>query len=250
MHGFCRKQVGAINTPERRPWLRRLRWYRPNPLKPARDAQAALVWRDNADHDQSIEQWYYQGISEAKREIIIANAYFFPGYRFLRALRLAAERGVRVCLILQGEPDKFYVRHAAATLHDYLLNANIEIHEYMDRPLHAKVAIIDDDWATVGSSNLDPFSLALNLEANLFIRDQAFTTLLRDRLVALMDTACRRVRREQVPRQRGWRQIVRVLVFHILRRFPAWAQLIPGHIKPIQPSGQDRLVPHSDKRPT
>ena len=250
MHGFCRKQVGAINTPERRPWLRRLRWYRPNPLKPARDAQAALVWRDNAEHDQSIEQWYYQGISEAKREIIIANAYFFPGYRFLRALRLAAERGVRVCLILQGEPDKFYVRHAAATLHDYLLNANIEIHEYMDRPLHAKVAIIDDDWATVGSSNLDPFSLALNLEANLFIRDQAFTTLLRDRLVALMDTACRRVRREQVPRQRGWRQIARVLVFHILRRFPAWAQLIPGHIKPIQPSGQDRLVPHSDKRPT
>ncbi len=107
MHGFCRKQVGAINTPERRPWLRRLRWYRPNPLKPARDAQAALVWRDNADHDQSIEQWYYQGISEAKREIIIANAYFFPGYRFLRALRLAAEGGVRVCLILQGEPDKF-----------------------------------------------------------------------------------------------------------------------------------------------
>ena len=250
MHQFCRKQVGRINAPERRRWLRRLRWYRPNPLKPARHAQAALVWRDNADHDQAIEQWYYDGIVNARREIIIANAYFFPGYRFLRALRLAAERGVRVCLILQGEPDKFYVRQAASTLYDYLLNAGIEIHEYIDRPLHGKVAIIDDDWATVGSSNLDPFSLALNLEANLFIRDTEFAGLLRDRLVALMDTACHRVQRQEVPRQRGWRQIVRVLVFHFLRRFPAWARLIPGHVKRIQPSGRDRLVARESKRLT
>ena len=112
------------------------------------------------------------------------------------------------------------------------------------------MAIIDDDWATVGSSNLDPFSLALNLEANLFIRDTEFAGLLRDRLVALMDTACHRVQRQEVPRQRGWRQIVRVLVFHFLRRFPAWARLIPGHVKRIQPSGRDRLVARESKRLT
>ena len=59
------------------------------------------------------------------------------------------------------------------------VRAGVEIHEYCKRPLHGKVALVDDHWATVGSSNLDPLSLALNLEANVMIRDRAFNAELR-----------------------------------------------------------------------
>lgn len=96
--------------------------------------------------------------------MLIANAYFFPGYRLLRDLRRAARRGVQVDLILQGRPDQPWVRSASELLYSYLVRAGVRVHEYRERPLHAKVAVIDDHWATVGSSNLDPTSLGLKLE--------------------------------------------------------------------------------------
>ena len=132
-------------------------------------AGAALVARDNDRHRNDIERVYRLGIRSARRRIVIANAYFFPGYRLLRDLRNAARRGVDVCLILQGKPDMPIVRTAASTLHDYLQRGGVRIFEYRERPLHAKVAVIDEEWSTVGSSNLDPLSLFLNLEANLVI---------------------------------------------------------------------------------
>ena len=88
--------------------------------------------------------------------MVIANAYFFPGYRFIREMRRAAKRGVDVRLILQGQPDMPIVRTAASLLYDHLLRAGVRIYEYCDRPLHGKVALVDDNWSTVGSSNLDP----------------------------------------------------------------------------------------------
>lgn len=247
MHAFCYQALGRLGEVERRPWSSRLRWLRrqlPDALRqPVRDASAILVWRDNHQYPTGVETFYRHAIREAKREIIIANAYFFPGYGFLRDLRQAAARGVRVVLILQGNPDKDYVRTAASTLHHDLLSSGIEVHEYMERPLHAKVAVIDDDWSTVGSSNLDPFSLSLNLEANLIIRDPAFNRLLRERLMALMETACRQLQHDLVRKQRGWRKPLRGAVFHFLRRFPSWARLIPGQVKHIQMAGRDRLTP-------
>ena len=123
------------------------------------------------------------------------------GHRQRRAdaaavLRDASSRGVRVRLILQGEPDMPIAGLAARSLYRYLLGAGIEIHEYCERPLHGKVALADDDWATVGSSNLDPWSLSLNLEANLIIEDRGFNRALRDKLQPLMRDSCRRLRVE------------------------------------------------------
>jgi cardiolipin synthase len=92
----------------------------------------------------------------------------------LREIRNAARRGVEVRLILQGQPDMLVAKLAARMTYDYLLKAGVQIHEYCDRPLHGKVALVDEDWSTVGSSNLDPLSLSLNLEANVLIRDRAF----------------------------------------------------------------------------
>lgn len=207
---------------------RRLR-RRPAPSHSARgDSSAALVLRDNDEHSNDIELHYRIGIRAARNDITVANAYFFPGYRFLRDLRNAAKRGVKVRLILQGEPDMPIARFVATMLYDYLLSAGVEIYEYCERPLHGKVATMDDTWATVGSSNLDPLSLALNMEANVMIHDRAFSTHLRERLDKLVKEHCRLMERTTRPRRKIQRVFVGVFVFHFLRRFPSWAGWLPA----------------------
>lgn len=142
-------------------------------------ARAALLLRDNVTHRTNIERAYRKAIGEAKREIIIANAYFVPGARLRKALREAARRGVRVVLLLQGRYEYFMQFHAARSVYGMLLRHGVEIHEYAPSFLHAKVAVVDGHWATVGSSNLDPFSILLAREANLVIEDEAFAQQLR-----------------------------------------------------------------------
>jgi cardiolipin synthase len=155
-----------------------------NDPAPAGEAmtRAALVLRDNLLHRSRIERAYRKAIGDARREIIIANAYFVPGARLRRALIHAAQRGVRVRLLLQGKYEYFMQYHAARPVWGALLAAGVEIHEYEASFLHAKVAVIDNHWATVGSSNLDPLSLLLAREANVVVDDVAFATDLQARL--------------------------------------------------------------------
>lgn len=211
-----------------RSFWRRLRWRRRAQHGYPGGVVAAWVTRDNDEHTNDIEQHYRVGIRAAREKITIANAYFFPGYSLLRDLRHAARRGVKVRLILQGQPDMPAARFAATTLYDYLLSAGVEIYEYCERPFHGKVATVDGQWATVGSSNLDPLSLALNLEGNVMIRDATFAACLQERLERLVQTQCRPMQRGSRPRRRMQRMFVGVFVFHFLRRFPAWAGWFPA----------------------
>ena len=144
--------------------------------------RAALLLRDNLRNRHSIERAYREAIGKANREIIIANAYFLPGGKLRRALIKAAQRGVRVTLLLQGKYEYFMQFHAVKPVYGALLAAGVEIHEYSASFLHAKVAVVDGHWATVGSSNLDPLSLLLALEANVVIDDEAFAGELSARL--------------------------------------------------------------------
>lgn len=153
-------------------------------------ARAGLVLRDNFRHRTRIERAYRKAIASAHSEVVIANAYFLPGRKLRRALELAARRGVKVRLLLQGKYEYFMQYHAARPVYGALLQAGVEIHEYAASFLHAKVAVVDGDsdraWATVGSSNLDPLSLLLAREANLLIEDRAFAQQLRHRLLQAM----------------------------------------------------------------
>jgi cardiolipin synthase len=148
--------------------------------------RAALLLRDNVRHRSRIEKAYRRAIAAAREEIIIANAYFVPGRKLRVALQMAARRGVRVRLLLQGRYEYFMQYHAARPVYGALLKAGVEIHEYAPSFLHAKVAVIDAHgarpWATVGSSNLDPLSLLLAREANVVVEDAAFAQDLRARL--------------------------------------------------------------------
>lgn len=159
--------------------------------------RAALVLRDNVRNRARIEKTYLRAIGSARHEVIIANAYFVPGRKLRKALLMAARRGVRVRLLLQGRYEYFMQYHAARPVYGPLLEAGVEIHEYAPSFLHAKVAVVDAmgdrPWATVGSSNLDPLSLLLAREANVVVEDTAFARDLRQRLVHAMQHAGRRM---------------------------------------------------------
>ncbi len=227
IHGFALAAIRGNGSAER--W--RQPWRAPADGADRRPGSATVLFeiRDNAAHSNAIERQYHAAIRAARSEIVIANAYFFPGYQFLHALKQAARRGVRVALILQGEPDKPVVKSIARALYRDLVQAGVEIYEYCERPFHGKVALIDADWATVGSSNLDPLSLSLNLEANVFIRDEAFNRALRSRLDILQQRHCLRVDADSLPATSMARTLFQTFLFHASRHFPAWAGYLPAH---------------------
>ena len=202
---------------------------------PQGEAEVQFVTRDNRRHTDDIERHYRAAIRSARQRILIANAYFFPGYTLIKEMRSAARRGVDVRLILQGNPDMPFVRTAASMLYHYLLHAGVRIYEYCERPLHGKVALADDQWSTVGSSNLDPLSLSLNLEANVIVRDKAFNQLLWERLDALMRHNCRQVQAADLTEWSAWRLVRSFFVFHLLRWYPAWAGWLPRHAPRLKP---------------
>lgn len=222
-------QIGQANQTRRRLFRREPDLPTDNTLPRAGDAQAMLLTRDNHEHKSDIERHYRIAIRSAKHRIVIANAYFFPGYRLLRQLRRAAKRGVDVRLILQGTPDMPIVKIAASMLYHHLLSAGVKIYEYRRRPLHGKVALTDDEWSTVGSSNLDPLSLSLNLEANVVIKDRAFNQHLGEHLEQLMQDSCTQILIGDVPATGPWVSIRSFFVFHLLRRYPAWFGWLPVH---------------------
>lgn len=198
-------------------------------------ADVQFVTRDNRRHTTDIERHYRAAIRSARQRIVIANAYFFPGYRLIKEMRRAARRGVDVRLILQGEPDMPIVKVAASMLYHHLLHAGVQIYEYCERPLHGKVALADDQWSTVGSSNLDPLSLSLNLEANVIVRDKAFNEMLHGRLEHLMRHSCKKVEASELTEWSGWRLVRSFFIFHLLRWYPSWAGWLPRHAPRLKP---------------
>lgn len=144
---------------------------------------AGLVVRDNFRNRRTIQRAYLQALGHARQSVLLTNPYFAPDRKLRRALEEAAQRGVKVILLL----GIGHYRLQDAVAHSYypkLLKAGVEIVEYRKTELHAKVAVIDEDWATVGSSNYDGLSLLLNQEANVVIKDVAFTNVLRRHIEA------------------------------------------------------------------
>ncbi|OGA29248.1 MAG: cardiolipin synthase B [Betaproteobacteria bacterium RIFCSPLOWO2_12_61_14] len=179
--------------------------------------EITFLLRDNLRHRRDIERAYLKAITSAQREIIIANAYFLPGRAFRRALKQAARRGVRVVLLLQGKVEYRLQHYATHALYEQLLAADVEIYEYQVSYLHAKVAVVDGQWATVGSSNIDPFSLLLAREANLAIRDSGFAGELRASLLAAIHDDAVRIGNEYGGTRNFFGRLVARLSYGVVR---------------------------------
>lgn len=197
---FLKTGKGAVELRHvREAWRRtrrHLRWRGPA-VRRDRLRHVRLLLRDNFRHRRSIEHWYLWNIRLAKHDVLIANAYFVPTLRFRQALIRAASRGVRVRLLLQGNSDQWWTHWATQALTEELVASGIEVYQYTPSFLHAKVAVIDDA-VTIGSSNIDPFSLMMSLEANLVAQDTAVAADLRGILEKAIDKESVRMRRRSV----------------------------------------------------
>ena len=175
----------------------------PDAVAAAQPMLAAFLVRDNVRQRRTIERSYVEAIRRARVRVDLAVPYFYPGRAFRRALLAAGRRGVRVRLLMQGKVDYRIAALAARALYDELRDHGVRIYEYTPAYLHAKVAVIDNDWATVGSSNIDPLSLLLNLEANVVVRDADFSAALAARLESVFAVSTEVT---GAPQRTGWRR--------------------------------------------
>ena len=188
-------------------------------------ARAGLLLRDNVSHRSQIEKAYLKAIAKARHEIVIANAYFLPGRKLRQALVLAAQRGVKVRLLLQGRYEYFMQYHAARPVYRQMLDSGVEIFEYTQSFLHAKVAVIDAHherpWATVGSSNLDPFSLLLAREANVVVADGHFAKRLHEALTQAIQHDSLRIMPQTLKERSQFLRALDWIAFGLMR-FAIW----------------------------
>lgn len=196
---------------------------------PVGEQSAAFLIRDNIRHRNDILNAYIGAINGAREEILIANAYFLPGVRFGRALQAAARRGVKTTILLQGKTDHPLLRFATQALYAAALGSNIRIFEYEKSFMHAKVAVIDSEWATVGSSNIDPFSLLLAKEANLVVRDAAFARQLRASLDQAMADGAREMLPADLSRLPFHARLLRWLSYGLVRALVGMTGYGPKH---------------------
>ncbi|GHU31890.1 cardiolipin synthase B [Betaproteobacteria bacterium] len=192
-------------------------WRRALVTAAAGTMQATFLVRDNLRHRNEIENAYLGAIALAGEEILIANAYFFPSRRFRRALYTAVARGVKVTLLLQGVADHPLMQYATRALYPRFLERGIRLFEYRRSMLHAKVAVIDRHWATVGSSNIDPFSLLLAREANVVVIDDDFAATLETSLRTAISTDAEELRPEDLQRASWLRRMLYWLACQTVR---------------------------------
>ncbi len=184
---------------------------------PVGSQRAEFLQRDNLKRRREIEEAYLAAIASARSAILIANAYFLPGRRFRQALVDAAARGVSVELVLQGRTDHPLFQMATRALYRYFLERGVKIYEYHASELHAKAAVVDDRWATVGSSNIDPFSLLLAREANVAVYDAAFAEQLRTSLKQAMAAGAHPIERQAWSRASWYQQFASWAVYGLVR---------------------------------
>jgi cardiolipin synthase len=192
-------------------------WEQRSLLPDISEMRAAFLLRDNVTNRRRIEGAYLAAIRSARREIFIANAYFLPGRRIRKALQAAVNRGVTVKLLLQGRYEYFVQYHATHAIYDFLLNSGMQVYEYKASFLHAKVAVIDSRWSTVGSSNLDPLSMLLAYEANVVVDSARFASELRGALIEAMDNGATRLDAASYSRRSLGKRVLNWLAYGMFR---------------------------------
>lgn len=138
------------------------------------DPQIMIVANDPLRREFPIHDCYLEAFNRAEHSIRIASSYFLPPRTLINALIAAARRGVKVELLLPEDSDVPLVDWAACNLFAEFLAHGVTIWMYQRTVNHSKTCTIDGRWSTIGSANLDSFSLRGNFEINAFIRDEAF----------------------------------------------------------------------------
>jgi cardiolipin synthase len=190
---------------------------------PAAGAALGRVALSDAHPRSRLVSGVIQRIDAAVSRAWIMSAYFVPSRRFRKALRRAARRGVDVRLLMPGpRTDHPWVRHAARRFYGRMLRNGVKIYEYQPQMLHAKI-VLCDDWTSVGSSNMDRWSLRWNLEANQEVDDAAFAAQVAE--LFSKDIQVSKAISRRYWHRRGWPDRVREQIAGALdRHLDRWRQ--------------------------
>lgn len=139
---------------------------------------------------------YLDMFSKAEERITIMCSYFLPGRIFRIKISQAVKRGVKVKVILAGTSDVMMAKHAERYLYDWLLKNNVEIYEYQETVLHAKVAVSDSSWVTIGSYNVNNISAYASLELNMDVKNKAFARHTEKELEDIITRHCKQITKE------------------------------------------------------
>ena len=161
------------------------------------DTAVRILQNDWLKGKNEICDGYIKSIRQAKKEIIIIGSYFLPGIRIIQALKKASKNKVTIKLILSGKSDLPMTRRATCFLYDKLLKYNIELYEWDQSVLHGKVAVIDENWSTIGSFNLNNLSSYGSLEMNVEIRSRSFSSEFRTHLNGVI-SQCQSITKESL----------------------------------------------------
>ena len=156
-------------------------------------SQVHIKRNDWVSHKNEISSSYIAMFRHARVGITIMCSYFLPGKIIRRLLRKASQRGVHIRVVIAGPSDVWIAKQAERWLYDWLLRNNIALYEYQPSVLHAKIAVADDEWMTIGSYNINDISTYASIELNLEIVDADFTGRVRTELDAIIQNDCQRI---------------------------------------------------------
>ena len=171
------------------------------------------VWRKN-----DISRTYFEMLSKATLQVTILCSYFLPGKKIRRQMELAIKKGVTIRIIAAGPSDVILSKYAERWLYNWLLRLGIELYEYQRNVLHAKIAVCDNQWMTIGSYNINDISAYASMELNLDVRNTSFATNAGETLQQLITNDCVRITHENLLKTTNvFKQFVRWLSYQLIR---------------------------------
>jgi cardiolipin synthase len=168
-------------------------WQRSNYLSRETDILVSFRINDWIKQKNEIYWGSLSAMQNARQKITVVSSYFLPGFMFRRALARASERGVKVTIILTGKSDVSTVRSAEIYLYEFYFKHNFTIFEWSNSVMHGKAIVVDDEWATVGSYNINFLSRFISVELNTEIRNKAFAGELNRHLNEVIKSGCKKI---------------------------------------------------------
>jgi cardiolipin synthase len=160
---------------------------------------------------------YYTMFRTAKEEIVILGSYFLPGYKMRRYMEKAAERGVRIKVVVTGVSDVLMAKYAERYLYKWMLRKNIEVYEYTRNVLHAKAAVADHSRMTIGSFNVNNLSAHVSIELNVDVDDKPFVSEVQQQFNHIIAGDCMQITDEWYSKSSIFRRLMERLAYEALR---------------------------------
>ena len=191
-------------------------------IEPSERSAVRMRRNDWVRSKNEISKSYLEIFRHAKSQITIVSSYFLPGDEFKRRMRAAIRRGVRIKLVVTRSSDVYIAKQAERHMYRWLLKNRMEIYEYKPAVLHAKLAICDEEWMTIGSYNVNNISAFASIELNLDVKNKTFVSSVREMVEAIIERDCERVTESDFASHNGffsriWQEVcficVRILFF-------------------------------------